>query len=253
MSNEDYLRDLLDNQRLTRNQIENLKYQRDAIVEIIEDEIGGSPTLLNAGSYAKGTMIRASYDLDIVLYWTHNFRYKPRNLYIEVGRILQSIGRQPISKRVGWEIPFPGDFHIDVIPGKKILDNPDYAYLFNSKLENRIRTNVKKQVNHVRRSGCQEVIKLLKLWKKRKNVPIKTFILEILSIEGCKGMEKSLLEPQLIRALEYISENILAKKVIDVANSNNIVSKNLSIEVKNRVKNLADSALDATYWRDVYF
>lgn len=238
---------------MTRNQIENLKYQRDTIVEIIEDEIGDSPTLLNAGSYAKGTMIQASYDLDIVLYWAHDFRYNPQNLYIEVGGILQSIGRQPISKRVGWEIPFPGDFHIDVIPGKKILNRPDYAYLFNSELENRFRTNVKKQVNYVRRSGRQEVIKLLKLWKKRKNVPIKTFILENLIIEGCRGMERSFIEPQLIRALEYISNNILAKQVVDVANSNNIVSKNLSIELKHRIKNLADSALDATYWREVYF
>ncbi len=98
MSNEDYLRDLLVSQNLTGNQIENLKYQRDAIIEEIEDEIGGNPTLFNAGSYAKGTMIQAIYDLDIVLYWEHDFRYSPRNLYIEVGSVLQSKGRIPQSK-----------------------------------------------------------------------------------------------------------------------------------------------------------
>ena len=38
MSNEDYLRELLSSQDLTRNQIENLKRLRDVIVDEITNE-----------------------------------------------------------------------------------------------------------------------------------------------------------------------------------------------------------------------
>lgn len=253
MSNEDYLRELLVNQNLTRNQIENLKNQRDVIVGEIIDEIGGNPTLFNAGSYAKGTMIQASYDLDIVLYWTNDFRYTPRNLYYEVGSVLQSKGRDPKSKKVGWEIPFPGDFHIDVIPGKVIIQKPDYAYLYNKDKDCRFQSSVKNHVSFVKNSRRQDVIRLMKLWKKRKSVPIKTFILEHLIIVGCKGIRRTTLEPQLDAAFEYLIENITTKRILDPANSQNIISDDITHEEKNRIRGLANQASDADNWSQIFF
>lgn len=253
MSTEEYLRNILNGQNLTQNQIENLKSQSNAIVETIITEIDGNPTIYNGGSYAKGTMIRASYDLDVVIYWAYNFQYSPQNLYYEVGRVLQRNGWNLRSKKVGWEIPFPGDFHIDIIPGKRIMSQRNFAYLFNRDLENRFRTSVKKQVNYVKKSRRQDTIRLMKLWKKRKNVPIKTFILESFVVKGCKGIERSSLEPQLLAFFDYLSRNILNKRVVDVSNSNNVVTNDLSNELKHRIKNLADFALDTDNWNNVFY
>jgi hypothetical protein len=105
----------------------------------------------------------------------------------------------------------------------------------------------------VRRSGRQDVIKLMKLWRIRKEVPIKTFLLENMVIEACKGITRSIIEPHLIKAFEHISEAILIKKIYDPSNINNIISNDLPIEHKHRIKNLADNALDAQYWQDVFF
>lgn len=251
LSNEDFLHQILEDQKLDANQIENLKNQRDAIVGELVEEIGGNPIRIDAGSYAKGTMIRASYDLDIVLYWPTNFNYSPKNLYIEVGGVLQSKGRNPRSKKVGWEIPFPGNFHIDVIPGKTILKKQNYAYLFNSDTEGRFQTNVKKQVNYVKRSNRHDVIKLMKLWKIRKDVPIKTFILENMIIEGCKDITRSILEHQLIGAFKHLSEEIVETKIFDPSNINNLISNDITDEEKHRIKILADQAINAPYWREV--
>lgn len=253
MSNEDYLGKLLASQNLTSNQIENLKNQRDAIVEEIEDEIGGNPTLFNSGSYAKGTMIQASYDLDIVLYWAYNFQYSPRNLYIEIGRLLQSNSRHPKSKKVGWEIPFPGNFHIDVIPGKKILNKPTYAYLYNYDNDSRFQSSVKKHVSFVKNAKRQDVIRLMKLWKKRKNVPIKTFILEYIVIEACKGLSRNSLEPQLEAVFGFIYDGILSIRITDLANSQNIIINDITSEEKHRIRNLANQALEAGSWSQVFF
>lgn len=252
MSNEDYLRELLISQNLTNYQIENLKNQRDAIVREIKNEIPGNPTLFNAGSYAKGTMIQASYDLDIVLYWAHDFQYSLQNLYNTVGGFLQSIGKRPRSKRVGWEIPFPGDFHIDVIPGKKIPNKPDYAYLYNNDNNIRFQSSVKKHVSHVKNSRRQDVIRMMKLWKKRNNVSIKTFVLENMVIEGCKGLNRNNLESQLNAAFDFIKDNITTLRIRDPANPQSIISDYMSSEEKNRTRRLANQAIEANSWNQVF-
>ena len=253
MINEEYLREILNQQELTDNQILNLENQRDAILQELLEEIGGNPTIYNAGSYAKGTMIQAGYDLDIVLYWSYNFHLSPQNLFNEVGIVLQRNSRYPRPKKVGWEIPFPGYFHIDVIPGKQILNQQNLAYLYNNEIGGRFRSSVKMQVNHVKKANRQDIIKLMKLWKIRIDVPIKTFILETMIIDACKGLDRSLLEHQLNHAFEYISDNILTIKVLDSANSNNIISNNISQEDKDRIKNLVDDALESNTWRNIIY
>ena len=157
------------------------------------------------------------------------------------------------SKRVGWELPFEGDFHIDVIPGKGSSTDNRYAYLYNKDTGGRFQTSIEIQVNYVKKSQRQDTIRLMKLWKKRKDVPIKTFILEHMVIEGCRGVPRNTLEPQLNTAFQFIENNITTKRITDPANSQNIISNDLSTEEKNRIKRLATQAIDAKSWGQVFF
>ena len=93
----------------------------------------------------------------------------------------------------------------------------------------------------------------MKLWKKRKDVPIKTFILEQIVIEGCKGISRTTLEPQLNAAFKYIEDNINTKRITDPANSQNIISNDITKEEKNRIRRLATQAIDADRWNQVFF
>jgi tRNA nucleotidyltransferase (CCA-adding enzyme) len=67
--NESYLREILDGQDLTENQKRNLRELRDKVEGQLRNGIKGTPKAYYGGSYAKNTMIKASYDLDLVLYW----------------------------------------------------------------------------------------------------------------------------------------------------------------------------------------
>ena len=253
MTNEDDLRGILNDQGLTVNQMDNLRMQRDRIERQLRTGIRGTPKAYYGGSYAKNTMIRASYDLDIVLYWPSDSPFSLENLYRTAKGVLDSNWRTVVEKKVGLELPFEGDFHIDVIPGKFSSKDENYAYLYNSKTGGRFQTSIYVQVDYVKESRRQDVIKLMKLWKKRKNVPIKTFILEICVIEGCKGYDRSKLEPQLLAAFRYLRDNIQNTRMLDPANSNNIISNDLSRETKNRIRNLAVQEIDAQYWNQVFF
>lgn len=56
---------------------------------------------------------------------------------------------------------------------------------------------------------------------------------------GSIDISHSKIEPQLIGAFNHLSEEILETKIHDPSNINNIISNDLSIEQKHRIKNLA--------------
>ncbi len=253
MTNDDYLREILDGQELTENQKSNLRGLRDKIEGQLRSGIKGTPKAYYGGSYAKNTMIKASYDLDIVLYWPSDSPYSLRSLYSAAEGVLNRNWRTVKKKKVGLELPFEGDFHIDVIPGKFSSKDENYVYLYNSKTEGKFQTSIYVQVDYIKKSNRQDIIRLMKLWKKRKNVPIKTFILEICVIEGCKGIDRSKLESQLMATFKYIRDNIQTTRMLDPANSNNIISNDLSKETKNRIRNLVVQAIDAKSWNQVFY
>lgn len=253
MANENDLREILNDQDLNDNQIDNLRMQRDIIERQLRNGIKGTPKAYYGGSYAKNTMIRASYDLDIVLYWPSDSPFSLESLYRAAEGVLDSNWRTVVKKKVGLELPFEGDFHIDVIPGKFSSKDQNYAYLYNSKTGGRFQTSIYVQVDYVKKSRRQDIIRLMKLWKKRKNVPIKTFILEICVIEGCKGYDRSKLESQLLATFRYLRDNIQNTRMVDPANTNNVISNDLSKETKNRIRNLAIQAIDLQYWNQVFF
>ena len=253
MTSESYLREILDEQDLTENQKRNLRELRDKIEGQLRNGIKGTPKAYYGGSYAKNTMIKASYDLDLVLYWPSDSPYSLESLYRAAEGVLDRNWTPVRKKKVGLELSFEGDFHIDIIPGKFSSKDENYAYLYNNETGGRFQTSIYIQVDYVKKSGRQDVIRLMKLWKKRKNITIKTCILESCIIEGCKGIDRSKLEFQLLAAFNYLRDNIQNARIEDPSNSNNIISDDLSKEQKNRVRNLAIQAIEAQYWNQVIF
>jgi hypothetical protein len=115
-----------------------------------------------------------------------------------------------------------------------------------------MQTSLKTHIDAVRGSGRTDVIRLMKLWKVRRTVPFKTFILELMTVDGCKGLLTSDLEQQLLRALAYIRDRIQIARVEDPANSNNIISDDLSTADKQAIAAAARAAITANTWGDVF-
>ena len=186
MNENAYLRVLLQKQRLTRSQLDALARMRQAVERRIRS-LSGDPRIYYAGSYAKHTMIKERFDLDIVAYWPPDCGYTLLGIYRAVGKVLRKWRNNVKAKTVAWEIPFFGRFHIDVVPGRALDNSYRYANLYrrpNSWLQTSIKTHVKT----VRDSGRCDVIKLMKLWRVRKRVPLgKSLLLELLTIDGAKG------------------------------------------------------------------
>jgi hypothetical protein len=251
MTNEAYLSQLLREQDLSQEQLDTLRSLR----EKIERQVGlltGAPRFYYGGSFAKHTMIRDAFDLDIVVYWPSDCGFSLKGIFDAVGKELQKHWSSVVPKTVAWELPFQGGFHIDVVPGRALDSSFRYANLYRRDSDTSLQTSIKVHIDTVRNSDRREAIRLMKLWRARRNVPLKkSLALELLTIEGCKGIRTDQLEQQVLASLRYIRDNILTTRIVDPANSNNFISEEISAADKYLIQSAADQAIKAQYWSQV--
>lgn len=251
MSNEPYLRGLLAEQIPGDGELRALRALREQIEGKLSG-LAGSPRFYYGGSYGKDTIILAGYDLDIVMYWPHDCGYTLEGIFNAVGKMLKGHWTYVSPKNVAWTLPFQGGFHVDVVPGRALDGTFQYANLFRSQTGQPLQTSLKVHIDAVRKSGRRELVRLLKLWKVRRNVPVKSFVLELLGIEGAKATSLTEFEPQLIAALAHVRERIAAGRFIDPANSSNDLGDAMSAPEKAATRSAAAEAIAARTWHDVF-
>jgi uncharacterized protein YnzC (UPF0291/DUF896 family) len=252
MTNHEYLTQLLTGQDLTETQIATLQRCRAAIEGQVA-QLNGSPRFYYAGSYGKKTMVADGFDLDIVAYWPVGCTYTLKEIFETVGCVLQQKWKSAAPKTVAWTISFQGGFHIDVVPGRALDHAFKEANLYRSDHGSSMKTSIKTHIDSVRRSGRHDAIRLMKLWRIRNGVPLKkSLALELMTIEALKGTTTTDLEQQLLKVFAHLRDTIERVRIVDPANSNNIVSEELGDSDRRAIKAAAQASITAERWSDVF-
>ena len=252
MSAQQYLQSLLDQQNLPEAELSGLRNLRGE-VEAQVRTLEGVQRVLYGGSYGKDTMIRELYDLDIVVYWASDCGYTLEGIFTAVGKVLSKRWKFVNPKTVAWEMPFQGGFHVDVVPGRALNASFKYANLHRTDTRTSLQTSIRVHIDTVANSGRRDVIRLMKLWRKRKSVPFKkTLALELATIEGCKGCRTADLGDQVWSVLQYLRDSFLKARIVDPANSNNIISDDIALADKQAIQRIAAATLQAKTWEEVF-
>lgn len=252
MSAQQYLQALLGQQDLFDPELKALRELRGKIEAQVRT-LDGVQKVLYAGSYGKDTMIREFYDLDIVVYWANDCGYTLQGIFTAVGKVLRSNWKFVNQKTVAWELPFQGGFHVDVVPARALDNSFFYANLFRTDTGTSLQTSIQAHIHTVSNSGRRDVIRLMKLWRKRKNVPFKkTLALELATIEGCKGCRTSDLGDQMWSALQYLRDAFTKARIVDPANTNNIISDDIPVNDKQTIQAIAALTLRSKTWEEVF-
>jgi len=250
MEPKEYLQGLLASQDLSERQEKDLQAHKKEVTDFLREEFGVDPVIKYAGSRVKGTMISDRYDLDIVCYFPSSDDRALKEIREDVTQRLAEkyqLAHKASAERIidlkGAESPF--DYHIDVVPGRFIKDTKDvYLHVAYGDKE-RMRTNLKVHITHITESGCEPVIRLLKLWSHRNNVPIKTFVLELFVVKALSGSKnKGNLQKSILKVLEEFKDNFSSTQLVDPANTNNIVSQLMNESEKAIVVQSAKLAYD---------
>ncbi len=246
MGDKEFLRTVLNGLEPPQSQVDSLVRLRDNVRSCIFDNVGGKKSMFMAGSFKKKTMIKRHYDLDMFNIWDPGFvpLNNIKDLFYMVKDALNTKWSRIWKKRVGWRIPYENEFHVDVIPSIEDENDPKFSYLYNCYENTTLRTSMQVHMEHIERYNRRDLIKLLKLWKYRQDVPLKTFLLEIMIHLACYDLTSESLSDQLKTVLEYITKNIVNKQFYDPANQDNIISTDLTVQERYEIRNKANKALN---------
>ncbi|MEO1017948.1 MAG: hypothetical protein AAFY56_09670 [Pseudomonadota bacterium] len=216
--------------------------------------LGANPTIRYGGSKAKGTMIKESYDLDIIVYAKHDDTTLGDTLPEIYENVARALSRdyyvQPKTsalKLFAKQGTARGDrLYIDVVPGRFVDHSCGDAYLHqNDGQKSRLKTNLQVHIDHIKNSGLIDVLKLGKLMRVRHDLDIKQFALDLLFIELLKGRRTNSLDSQFSHVLDRFASGSALPAIEDPANpSGNDLSHMLNANIVSDLRSVATMMLE---------
>jgi hypothetical protein len=229
MSNE-YLKRVLADQTLAEDSdaMIAVRQHRQEVEDLIRAKWpAASMTIRYGGSKAKGTLIKASYDLDIIVYVHCNETALGSTLKDIYDSVATSLGEKffvqrktsALRLRVFGKGEKGEDLHIDVVPGRYTDESKTDVYLHQeSGDKERLKTNLQVHIDHIRDSGVVDAIRLMKLWRVQNGISMSSFIMDLLVIDLLEGRKAWGLEDQLDHVLKEFRDKATDLKVEDPAN-----------------------------------
>lgn len=89
----------------------------------------------------------------------------------------------------------------------------------------------------------------MKLWRNQKNLDFPSFYLEMVVIEALRGSHGTLSQ-NVVRVLTYLRDTFMTARFVDPANTNNVISDDLTLVERSAIASRASMALTQT-WGDV--
>jgi Second Messenger Oligonucleotide or Dinucleotide Synthetase domain len=265
MTPNEYLTQILKSQELKSDgdELEALQSARADVEDALRAGFSDcKPSIRYGGSKAKGTMILDDYDLDVICYFPlddtsagetlADIYNNVRSCLVEKDYVVQSrTTALRLRDKDG------NDFHIDVVPGRFTDATKADAYLHqNGGSKKFLKTNIQTHIDYVRGSGCTDMIRLMKLWRRRSGVSIRTFPMELLVIEVLKGTRAQGLDGRFTALLTELRDNIDDYSIEDPANpTGNDLSELLNDTVRASFSAGARSTLqtvEASGWEAVF-
>lgn len=202
------------------------------------------------GSIIKGTSIQNS-DIDIQLRFkkaTGTIEQVFKKVYEFLNYELDDATISNVRKQkhsIGITYDVNGEKHrIDIVPTRisKNASNDDYIYVNDTSLFGQPtfkKINPSKQLRVLNFTNQEKkVVRLLKMWKNENNIDIKSIYLELLVKRAFQdGTLSRNIDKCLLEVLNYIGENIHKIRIIDPANSNNVISDIISYDEKVSLSN----------------
>lgn len=263
METNKYLEAILASQTLKEGcgELKKLRARREEIETLIKNKFD-KVVIRYGGSKAKETMILESYDLDLICYFHRNDTSAGgtiKEIKENVSKALTDAGYIVIPKGAALRVMSDSkvDFHVDVVPGRFVEGASGDAWIYqDGKPGDRLQTNLDKHIDHVKKSGLRDVIKMIKYWRGRNYLSAaKTFALELLTINILEGKASKPLSEKLEIVFTHLRDKSDSLSIKDPANGNNDVAELINSGVKGELKQAATQtlqAIDAGNWEFIF-
>jgi hypothetical protein len=236
-----------------------------------------------SGSYAKGTATALGTDVDVFISVSDVGGRSMKDIYWGLFQFLAERGLGPQAQNVSIRVERDG-VKVDLVPGRmqtradRLSDctnvgpsgakaqsledrcgtaeavpsrRPIDHTLYRRKKDSWMQTNVAEHIRLVSGSGRTREIRALKIWRERNRLDFPSFYLELTVIDALRGARANGLAGNVWRAFQYLADGFGPARVVDPANSNNIVSDDLSLEEKRVIWMAARRTLNTSSWEQI--
>ena len=203
-----------------------------------------------SGSRAKGTAIDLSTDLDLFISLSSTTNNTLKEIYDSLYGWVTSKGISARKQNVSIGITYGGQ-SIDLVPAKRQSSYGSDHSLYRRKADSWTKTNIDTHISRGVNSGRRNEIIALKVWRENHGLEFPSIYLETLVIDALRGKSTSTTADNVYYLLQYLRDNICTLRVVDPANSNNILSDDLSSSEKREICSMAQKSLAEQYWEQI--
>lgn len=200
-----------------------------------------------SGSYAKGTAIKGGTDVDLFISLKYGLDMSLADIYQSLFQYVYNSGYVTARKQnVSIGITVNG-MNVDLVPAKQQnIINDDHS-LFRRKANIWTKTNVNKHIQVISQSGRLTEIRIMKIWRNQKRLDFPSFYLELCIIEALRNYpylsSGGDLTENIRRVLTYLNTTFKTAQIVDPANTNNIISDDLTQTEKSVIALAAQRSL----------
>ena len=201
-----------------------------------------------SGSYAKGTANKSGTDIDMFISLSNETTESLKEIYEKLHGYAKDLGYAPKKQNVSINVTVNG-LDIDLVPGRRQDTTTAFHSLYRRKADTWTQTNVHKHIAYVVQGNRLRETRIMKLWRNQKNLDIPSFYLEMVVIEALQNSQGTLSQ-NVVKVLTYLRDTFMTARFVDPANTNNIISDDLTMIERATIASRASMALTQT-WGDV--
>jgi len=251
VSADTYLQSILDREAVDTSIFSPVRAVQVTLEPIIKK--WANVSLVNVtptGSFAKGTANRSGTDIDLFISLSSQTPETLREIYNKLFTFMSQSGYTPKRQNVSINVRVSG-FSVDLVPAKRHDNFSDDHSLYRRRADTWTKTNVVTHINHVSQSHHTNEIRIVKLWRDQNALDFPSFYLELSVIAALSGKLWGSLSANVWECFKYLRDTFANARVIDPANTNNIISDDLSALGKTTIKSAAEKVLKAKTWGEI--
>lgn len=213
----------------------------------------GGKFLLKAefsGSLSKSTAVNICTDADIFLSLTSTTPGTLRNNYETLRNAVHQSGYPVRDQNVSIGTTVNG-MKLDLVPGRRQSQHGNDHSLYKSKTDSWTMTNVNTHINYVLTAHRTDEIKLVKIWRALHQIEFPSIYVELSVIEALKHARIGDLPANFLLVLEYFRDTLSGARFVDPANTNNVISDEISMVQKQSIASQANVSRNQENWQTI--
>lgn len=251
MTADEYLLAILRREAVNNGLLSPVRSVQAILYPIIQRWAGNRLlTVHPSGSFMKGTANRSGTDIDLFISLSGQTTETLKEIYDKLFSTLTANGYSPKRQNVSINVQANG-YSVDLVPGKRQGTFGDDHSLYRRRADTWTKTNVVAHISHVIRGDRLSETRILKLWRNQRQIELPSFYLELAVMAALPRQYPETLSGNVWRAFQYLRDRFATARIVDPANTNNIISDDLTTGEKGKIKAAAERALSAPNWSQI--